>query len=148
MKVLFIKDVGGVGRHGEIKEVADGYAMNHLIPNGFAVQATADKIKAHAEAVQKDHAAREQEQQVLTANIQSLESARVEIAVRATEKGGLFKSLNATDIQKAVKVQKQIDIPIDIIQLEKPIKEIGEHQVEIKTAGAKAGLIFVVKKAD
>jgi large subunit ribosomal protein L9 len=147
MKVLFVKDVGGVGRRGEIKEVADGYAMNHLIANGSAVQATADKVKAHAEAQQKDQAAREQEQQMLTAHVQSLQGARIEIAVRASEKGGLFSSLNVTDIQKAIKSQKQIDIPMNSIELEKPIKEIGERQVEIKTAGAKAGLIIVVKRS-
>jgi large subunit ribosomal protein L9 len=148
MKVLFIKDVGGVGRHGEIKDVADGYAMNHLIPNGFAVQATADKVKAHAETVQKNQVAREHELQALTASVQSLEGVRVDIAARATEKGGLFKSISAPDIQKAIKEQKKIDIPVDAIQLEKPLKQIGEHQVQIKTAGAKAGVIFSIKKSD
>jgi len=47
MKVLFLKDVGGVGQRGTIKDVSDGYALNALIPKGLAVQATPDKIAAH-----------------------------------------------------------------------------------------------------
>jgi large subunit ribosomal protein L9 len=148
MKVIFLKDVGGVGRHGEIKDVADGYAMNHLIPNGFVAQATPEKIKAHAAAQQKDQAVREQERQELTTNIQSLEGARIEVDARATEKGGLFKSLGATDIQKAISEQKHIDLPVQTIELEKPIKEIGEHPIHIKTTGAKAGVVFVVGRSD
>ena len=48
MKVIFLKDVGGVGQRGSIKEVSDGYAMNFLIAQGLAVQATPEKVAAHA----------------------------------------------------------------------------------------------------
>jgi len=146
MKILFIKDVGGVGRHGEIKEVSDGYALNHLIAHGLAVQATPDKVKEHAAATQKASEVRAKEEHELAAKIQGLEGAVIEIEARATEKGGLFKSLGTSDIQKAIKEQKGVDLSLDLIQLAKPIKEVGEHQLELKTAGAKARLSVVVKK--
>jgi large subunit ribosomal protein L9 len=148
MKIILLKDVGGVGRHGEVKEVADGFALNKLIPAGLAQQATPEKIKSHAAEMQKAHDAREHEQQALVAKVQSLEGARVEIGARATEKGGLFKSLGVADIQKAIREQRNVELPTDTIALEKPIKEIGDHELTIKTAGANARLVVAVKKVD
>ncbi len=146
MKVLLLKDVGGVGRHGEIKDVADGFALNSLIPRGLAAQATPDKIKAHEVATQKEHEARAKEHGVLVAKLQSLEGARIEIAARATQKGGLFRSLGVADIQKAIRSQKGIDVPAETIILEKPIKELGDHEVEMKTAEVSSRLVVVVKE--
>ena len=148
MKVILLKDMKGVGRHGEVKEVADGYALNRLIPGGLAQQATPEKIKTHAAAVQKESEARAHEQQALVAKIQSLEGAHIEISARATEKGGLFKSLGVPDIQKAIREQKKTDLPDGTISLEKPIKQIGDHELSIKTAGATARLVVAIKKAD
>lgn len=148
MKIILLKDIGGLGRRGEVKDVADGYGLNKLIPNGLAEQATPEKIRAHAAGVQKESEAREREQQARTAQVQSLENGRVEISARATDKGGLFKSLGAADIQKAIREQKHIELPLEAIQLEKPVKEVGEHRFDIKTPGANAGLILSVKKAD
>jgi|SRR5665213_173156 len=148
MKVILLKDVRGVGQRGDIKEMTDGYALNHLIPNGLAEQATPEKVSSHAAAELKESEAKKAEEQILTANLKSLEGARIEIEARATDKGGLFKSLNAADIQKSIRVQKNINIPINLISLEKPIKEVGEHALLIKTPSAMARLTVVVKKTD
>jgi large subunit ribosomal protein L9 len=148
MKVILLKDVGGVGQRGNVKEIADGYALNFLIPNGLAEQATSEKVAAHAAAQKRESLAHEKEVQALVAKIESLEGARIEFSVRATEKGGLFKSLGVADIQRSIQVQKNIDIPVSTIVLEKPIKEVGEHALELKTPGALARLTIVVKKAD
>lgn len=148
MKIILLKDVGGIGRHGEVKDVSDGYALNHLIPRGLAQQATAEKVKAHTAAAQQESDARAKEQQALVSAIQSLEGARVEISAKATEKGGLFKSLGVSDIQRAVRDQKGTTVPDGAVQLEKPIKELGDHQIEVKAAGSSSRLTVVVKKAD
>ena len=141
MKVLFLKDVGGVGQAGTIKNVSDGYAFNFLIARGLAVQATPEKIAAHDAQVKREgeaHAAAEAE---LRKTIQSLEGSRIEMQVRATEKGGLFKSITVADIQKSLGKK----IHDGAIQLAKPIKEIGEHQIKIASADAKATITLVVK---
>ncbi len=141
MKVLFLKDVGGVGKAGTIKNVADGYGMNFLVARGLAVQATPEKIAAHDAQVKKEgeaHAAAEAE---LKRTIQSLEGSRIEMEVRATEKGGLFKSITAVDIKKSLGK----NIPDDAVQLAKPIKETGDHQIKIASAGAEAKVVLVVK---
>ncbi len=146
MKVILLKDVGGIGRHGEIKEVADGYALNRLIPNGLAQQATPEKIRTHAIETKKTEETREKDRQALIAKVQSLEGTRIEMSARATEKGGLFKSLGVPDIQKALRDQKKIELPSETISLEKPYKEVGDHELTIKTAGASARLTIVIKK--
>lgn len=148
MKVIMLKDIGGVGRRGEVKEVSDGYALNFLIPHGSAEQATPSKI-AQAEAVIKaQHAAKEKESAALKASVHSLEGARIAIVSRATEKGGLFKSITAADIAGAVKLQTGVQIPQGAINLEKPIKETGEHAIEIRAAGIAARIIVVISAAN
>ena len=77
---------------------------------------------------------------VLARSIKSMEGKRVEIKARATEKGGLFKSINAADIRKVL----DIDIPEDVIRVSRPIKETGEHTVELCIPGAKATLSVMV----
>jgi large subunit ribosomal protein L9 len=146
MKIILLKDAKGVGRQGEIKDVSDGYALNHLIPRGLAQQATAEKVKAHEAATQKESESRAQEQQALVGKLKSLEAAKIEIVAKATEKGGLFKSLGIPDIRKAINSQKGIDVPAENIELEKPIKELGEHPLQLKTAGANVQLFVVVSK--
>lgn len=141
MKVLFLKDVGGVGQAGTIKNVADGYAMNFLIARGMAVQATPEKVAAHEAAAKREGEERARVQAALAKTVQALEGKRIETSVRATEKGGLFKSVTAADIKKLL----DKDIPEDAIQLEKPIKEVGEHPIKIKTAGVSAEIILAIK---
>jgi large subunit ribosomal protein L9 len=145
MKVLMLKSVARVGQEGHIIDVADGFALNSLIPSGKAVQATAEKVKQH-EAQQKVlNEQRQKHEAALKALVQSLENAEVSFSARATDKGGLFKSLTAADVAKAIYEQKNVSIPVEAIQLPKPIKEVGEHALTIKAAGAAASIRFVVK---
>ena len=116
MKVILLKDVGGVGQHGTVKDVSDGYALNFLIARGLAVQATPEKIAAFEIAQKREVEIREQERIVLVKSVQGLEGTRIELKVRATEKGGLFKAVTVVDIIKLLNV----DIPENAVQLEKP----------------------------
>ena len=140
MKVILLKDVGGIGQHGTVKEVADGYGFNFLIARGMAVQATPEKLKAFETKLKEEAAVREKEHAALKSVVQSLEGKRVEIQARATEKGGLFKSISAADIMKALGV----GISEDAVALLKPIKETGEHAATIRAAGVEARITVVV----
>ena len=144
MKVILLKDVAKVGQHGTVQEVADGYALNFLIARGLAVQATPEKIAAHAATQKREGEAREALQRVLTSAIQSLEGAHISMSARATEKGGLFKSIVAADIARAISEQKGIRIPADSIVLPKPIKQTGEHKITVSGNGVKAEVVFAV----
>lgn len=144
MKILLLKDVAKVGQKGSIKEVSDGYGLNYLIPNSMAVQATPDKVAAHAAAEKKEGEAREMEHRALAAMIKSVEGARIEIQARATEKGGLFKSITAADIAKAILEQRRVKLPEGAITLEKPIKETGEHSITIRASDVEAHVVLAI----
>lgn len=144
MKVIFLKDVAKVGQHGTMKEVSDGYALNFLIPRKLAVQATPDKVAAHLATQKREGEAKEQQNKMITEAVHSLKGARIEIRAKATEKGGLFKSVTAADILKAIQEQKGVTIPHDAIALDKPIKETGEHKLKIAFGEAKGELVLAI----
>ncbi|HEY4526348.1 MAG TPA: 50S ribosomal protein L9 [Candidatus Paceibacterota bacterium] len=145
MKVIMLKDVKGVGQRGKIVEVKDGYAYNFLIPHKAAEQATPEKIAAHAAREQQETALYEQQSAVLKMAIQSLNGKTVTLSVRATEKGGLFKSLTTSDVVKSILDQLNIHIPETAVELEKPIKQTGEHDIKIKAAETAASIVLSVQ---
>ena len=138
MKVILLKDVRGVGMHGEVKTVADGYAQNGLFPKKLAEAATTEKIaqfeakKAEAEA----EVIKEAEQ--LDNKVLALRGKKVTISARATENGGLFKAVHEKDIAKAIVGEQGLAIPEDAITLYEPIKTVGEHVVVLKSKNQKA----------
>jgi large subunit ribosomal protein L9 len=144
MKVIFLKDVRRVGRAGEVKEVADGYAANFLFPSKSAEPATPQKIaeiekrkEVAAEAVRK-------QEEVLDTKVASLSGKKVTIAVRATPKGGLFKTVAAKDIAKAILGEHALQIPEESITLSEPVKTVGEHHVQVVAKNKKTTLMVVV----
>lgn len=134
MKVILIKDVKGMGRAHEEITTSDGYALNYLIPKKFAISATV-VAKAEAETRRKQTVDRSiLDSTLLKQNIASLAEARVVITVKANEKGHLYDAVKEADIAKAVQEQTHIDLPEEIIKLEKPIKEIGTFTIPVSSA--------------
>lgn len=145
MKIVLLKDVKGVGKKHDIKVVADGFALNSLIPQALAEVATTkalarvEMLKKEEEAQNKIHA------DLLSKNLKSIHDAVVTVTVDANEKGHLFAGLHAADIAPLVKEQTRIDVLPQFIQLEKPIKEIGTHKIDIKVQGKQATFTLEVK---
>ena len=132
MQIILKKDVKGAGKAGDVVKVSDGYARNRLIPGGFAVEATPSNLarvkreKANHEAqIALDKAEANQVKKVL-------EDKTIRLKTRVGEGGKLFGSVTSMDIADAIKEQTRLDIDKKKIVLKKPIKEIGEHEVEVK----------------
>jgi len=147
MKVILLKDIRGVGQHHEIKNVADGYAINYLFPHKLAEQATEDKIKQFEEQKQATDAARLQQEEQLTNKVQSLRGKKVTLKARATEKGGLFKSITPKDVAKAILAEHSLEIPEDSIVVPDHIKTTGEHPVILSSKTQKVELIVAILAA-
>ncbi len=147
MKVILLKDVRGVGQHGEIKNVADGYAFNHLFPRKLAEPATEEKIKQVEAQRQQVEAARAQEEEQLTKKIQSLRGKKITLKIRATEKGGLFKSVTQKDIAKAILGEHSLEIPESAIAVPDHMKSVGEHPVVLSSKTVKVELIVGILPA-
>lgn len=147
MKIILLKDVRGVGQHGTIKEVADGYAINKLFPQKLAEPATEAKMKELEAQVHARTAAAAKEAEQLDTKVVSLNGKTVSIAARATEKGGLFKSITEADIAKVILAQHSLEIPETAIVLPEPLKTTGEHELRLKGKAAKAHFGVVVTAA-
>ena len=131
MRVVFLDDVEGTARAGEIKNVADGYARNFLLPRKLAAPATAQtvqKAEARARQLAKEQEAIDAAALVL---VEQLSGAPIVLQSRAGEQGRLFGSVTATDIAEAVTARTGADIAHRQVLLDAPIKELGTYQVPI-----------------
>ena len=145
MKVIFNKDVGGVGQRGTIKEVSDGYALNFLIPQGLAVQATDDKVAAYKKsqkAAEAESAAREKENAELALR---LNGAKFALQVRSNERGNLYKQLDTATVIAEIKKVFGAEIPPSAILINAAIKSVGEHEISIKLGASNAKVTLLVK---
>jgi len=132
MKVIFLKDVKGKGKKGEIKNVADGYAQNFLFKQGLAIEATPANLKT-LEA-QKNKQKREAEEELARAKQQKeqIEQLTVEISAKAGEGGRLFGSITSKQIAESLEKQHRIKIDKRKIELGDAIRALGYTNVPIK----------------
>jgi large subunit ribosomal protein L9 len=129
MKVLLRSDVKGIGRRGDIVNVSSGHARNFLLPNDLAIVANSGTI-AQAEVMRKSREqqiAADRESARLVAA--SLSTTFIKIAAKAGNEGRLFGSINAAEIAKAVLDQTGVTIDRKNIQVETPLRQLGEHSV-------------------
>lgn len=145
MKIVLLKDVAGVGRKDEVKNVSDGYALNFLLPKKLATPGTPTTI-AHAERMKSEQAKeREVQENLLFRNLSSAEGVTITLSSKASDKGHLFASIHADTITAELKKQTGIDLLPEFLQLDKPIKEVGEHKIGIKVQDKTGAFTLVVK---
>lgn len=134
MKVIFLEDVRGKGKKGELKNVADGYAQNFLIKNKKAIEATTAnvaKLKAEQNREAKDYEAEKVEAKVLKTKIEN-DKTVVEVLAKAGTDGRLFGSVTTKKI--ADKLNKQYNIKVDKhkMVLSDGVKSLGYINVPVK----------------
>jgi large subunit ribosomal protein L9 len=131
MKVVFLQNVEGSGRTGEIKEVADGFARNFLLPRRLAAPATPDAVK-RAEALAAAEARRQAELDEEARTLAEKLTAPIVITVRAGEQGRLYGSVTVADIaEEASKLAGQ-EVDRHLLVLEEPIKEVGTYEIPLR----------------
>ncbi len=147
MKVILLKDIKGVGHRHEVKNVADGYAVNFLFPQKAAEPATEAKIKQF-EAQREAHALEQQKlEEQLNNKISMLKGKKVSIPSRATDKGGLFKAIAPKDVNKAILAEHSVEIPEALIHIQQHIKTVGEHKVQVSNKSLSVELTVEVTAA-
>lgn len=132
MRVMLTKDVERVGKAGDIKEVADGYGRNFLLPRKLAVPAhkgTEGEAKRLREATAKKEAKERVEAQALADEIGN-KTVVVRLKVGAEDKA--FGSITNQDVAAALKAQHRVEIDRHKIDIKEPIKTLGEHQVPLR----------------
>ncbi|NLT08979.1 MAG: 50S ribosomal protein L9 [Ruminococcus sp.] len=132
MKVIFLQDVKGSGKKGEVKNVADGYARNMLLPKGYAVEATPENMtKLQGQQSSAQHkidleiaAAKEAAAKV--------KGKRVDITAKAGSNGKLFGSVTAANVAEALSKQFGVNVDKKKITLSTDIKNFGSYTAAIK----------------
>ncbi len=132
MKIILLKDIAKVGKRYDVKEISDGYAQNMLIPKGLAIIATPDALKRFELEKARDEGEKKVHHELLVKNIKELDGITVNLTEKANEKGHLFASVHKPEIVSAIEKQSRIQIAPEFIQLDKHIKEIGKHIIEVK----------------
>jgi len=131
MKVILLKDVENLGNEGEVVTVADGYGRNYLITREFAVEATKTSMEMLERRKEKEAKKAERELAAAQELKEKIENADVTITVKAGENGRLFGSVTNKDINESL-TKQGIDVDRRKMQMDEPIREIGEKVVPIK----------------
>ena len=131
MKVILTKDVAKLGKSGEMKTVADGFATNYLIPQQLAVPAAGGAYRAwqHDIASREDKRARERGEAEVTAN--RIASTTLTMGVKVGDAGKLYGSIGSKEIAEALG-RRGIVVDRHKIELEEPLKTLGTYKVAVK----------------
>jgi len=130
MKVLLIKDVYKLGRAGEIKKVAAGYGRNYLIPQGFAIPATAGAMQQSERITIKATERRAALNEELGDIAEVLDGKKLTFAVKAGETGRLYGSVSDDDIIEAIQANYEIELEKRQVETE-PLRQLGTYKVPI-----------------
>ncbi|HVM06572.1 MAG TPA: 50S ribosomal protein L9 [Acidimicrobiales bacterium] len=132
MRVVLRTDVGGVGKKGDILEVADGFARNFLLPKGRAIVATPG-VQAQADAMRRSRDVRDaRDREGAEAVARKLVPLVIRIAAKAGREGRLFGSVTAADVAEAVTAQANVELDRRKLHIEEPIRTVGSHEVPVK----------------
>jgi large subunit ribosomal protein L9 len=131
MRVVFLDDVEGVARAGEIKNVADGYARNFLLPRGLAAAATSAYLQRAEANARRLAAEQEKEDAAARALASKIEGASIVLRARVGEQGRLFGSVTASDIAEELSRVYGLELDHRQVHLDAPIKEVGEVEVPV-----------------
>ncbi len=134
-----------VGKKYEIKNVADGHALNFMIPRGLAKPATADAVAKMEKEKGALHMNEKVQQDLLFKSLDILKTTTIVISGKANEKGHLFAGITADQVIK--EIEKQTDIVLDptYLQIDKPIKETGTRKIEVVVPGKKIDFLLDVR---
>jgi large subunit ribosomal protein L9 len=127
VKVILRQDLDGVGKRGDICDVADGYARNLLLPKGLAIKATPGAAN-QAAAMRRSRDVRDASDRTAAQEIATkLVPTRIALTARAGVEGKLFGSITTADIVEAVQAQTGIELDRRHVHLDEPIRHVGEH---------------------
>jgi large subunit ribosomal protein L9 len=148
MKVILTKDVEGTGKAGEVKDVADGYARNYLLPRKLAVPASAGALKGVEQrqaAESKRAAAEETGARTLAERIQA---SPITVTAKVGDQGRLYGSITSADV--ADELGRRLGEPIDKrrIELSEPIRQLGRFEVPIRLHRAVTATLTVDVQAE
>ena len=132
MKVVFLEDVDGVAKGGEIKEVKNGFSRNYLIPKNLAAPATHNQLQRISKLSKKADEDRVKKIKLLSDLSESLNGIEINIEMRAASNDRLYGSVTGTMIADAINEQIEGSIGRQLVQLDNPIREVGSYPITVR----------------
>jgi large subunit ribosomal protein L9 len=131
VQIILMKDVDNLGETGDVVDVKAGYARNYLLPGGIALEATPSNLRRFEEEREHliDRSSREMEKASELAS--AIEAEPLSFSVKAGEDGRLFGSVTTSDIAAGL-AGRGVTVDRHLIQLEEPIKQLGQYQVTVR----------------
>ena len=130
MKIILKKDVANLGDAGEVVEVKTGYALNYLVPQGFAAIGTPSALKQHEETIRQRAHKEAKNIAEAEAKAAKLSAQTVKVAAKVGESGKLYGSVTAAQVASAL---AELGFEVDKKNVEVPeIKELGEFEAKVK----------------
>jgi len=146
MKVIFLKDAPK-GKRGEIKEVADGYARNFLLPKGLALPATPSAIKAAKVLSDEKAESQARQREELSRIVQELEGKELHFKAKAGAKGRLHGAITTASIADELSRLTGFEIDKKKVELEEPLHHVGSYDVMINLGtGTEAKIKVVIEE--
>ncbi|HET7677415.1 MAG TPA: 50S ribosomal protein L9 [Candidatus Limnocylindrales bacterium] len=143
MKVILTTDVDKIGKSGELKDVADGFARNFLIPRKLAVPAAGGAYRAWQHDIASREEKRKREREEAEVAAQRIGSTTLTMGVKVGEGGKLYGSITAKDIADAL-ARRGIDVDRHKVDLEEPLKSLGTYKVAVKVYAGMTPEVTVV----
>lgn len=145
MKIILLNDVPKVGQKYDVKEVANGYAQNFLIPKKLAIQATSGAVQEIEKKKEEERLTLEKQDKVLLESLSKLKGTTLTLKERAADTGGLFSSVDKGKIVSELKKQHNIKLLEKNIELEKPLKEVGKYEITVVIEDKKTKFKLVIE---
>jgi large subunit ribosomal protein L9 len=134
MKVILLQDVPGLGKPGDVKEVANGYARNYLLPNQLVTAATPGELANLNQRVAAAQRRTEKQRQEHESLAVRLASVTLTFAVRVGRGDRLYGSVTSQDIANALAEQEHLSVDRRTIQLREPLRTLGTFEVPVRVA--------------
>ncbi len=148
MRVIFLEDVPNQAHAGDVKNVANGYARNYLLPKKLATVATAEDMKRIERIKRAGDERRLRETQQLDELAQSLEGTAINIKARATPAGQFYGTINPAQIAEGLASVTGREIDRKLVETVEPIKEPGEYEVVLHLAPGIQATVIVTAEAE
>src|SRR5579859_1558969 len=134
MKVILLQDVDNPGKAGDLKEVADGYARNYLLPKRLAAGATPALLANHQQRIAAEKRKLEKQEEANRQQAERLGNVTLTFKARVGKQGRLYGSITSQDIAAGLRTTEGINIDRRLIDMPDPIRAIGTYTVPVKVA--------------
>ena len=146
MKVILTENISSLGQIGQVVNVAPGYARNFLLPQGLAQEATGRNVRELDHQKRMLEQKRERIRQEMLSLAEKLKLVRIQLKRKVVEEDKLYGSVSAADILGSL-AEKGFELSRRSIQLDQPLKNLGEHKISVRIdAQIAADVIVVIEK--